>query len=357
MSTEVDIHAPGVEVKKTCCYFCHQNCGVLAYVKDGKVLKIEGDPNHPTNTGGLCCRGNIALQHLDHPARVNHPLKRAGEKGEDRWEQISWEQAISEIAEKINQIKEESGAEAVATAGGTLRTEDWARRRFMNQFGSPNSFHNALLCWIPTFMVETAVSGWSPFETDLGDSRCVILWGFNPGASAMPGMKGYSELHKQGLKVIVIDPRFSETASKADLWLPLRPGSDTALALAMIHTIIFEGLFDHEFVTNWCVGWDELVEHMKQYSPQWAAPLTWLDPEQIRTAARMYAKNTPSNIQWGCTADQLGTTAGAGMHARAILRAITGNLDRPGGDLMPGPANYVTDEELEANDWLPEEQK
>lgn len=356
--SEIDKHAPGVEVKKSCCYFCHQNCGVLAYVKDGKVLKIEGDPDHPTNTGGLCCRGNIALQHLDHPARLNHPLKRAGEKGEGKWEKIPWDQAISEIAQRLNQIKEESGAEAVATAGGTLRTEDWSRRRFMNIFGSPNSFHNALLCWIPTFMVETAVSGWSPFETDLGTSRCVILWGFNPGASGMPGMRGYTDLRKQGLKVIVVDPRYSETASKADLWLPLRPGSDTALSLAMLHTIIFEGLYDAQFVQNWCIGFDELVEHMRQYSPEWAAPITWLEPDQIREAARMYASNKPGNIQWGCTADQLGPTSGAGMHARAIMRAICGNLDCPGGDLMPGPSfGYICDEEIEANDWLPEEQK
>ncbi|MEG2458394.1 MAG: molybdopterin-dependent oxidoreductase [Raoultibacter sp.] len=358
MTEEIDIHAPGVEVKKSCCYFCHQNCGVLAYVKDGKVLKIEGDPNHPTNTGGLCCRGNIALKHLDHPARLNHALKRVGKRGDNNWEKIPWDQAITEIGAKLNEIKEESGAEAIATAGGTLRTEDWARRRFMNIFGSPNSFHNALLCWIPTFMMETAISGWSPFETDLGDSNCVILWGFNPGASGMPGMKGYTDLQKNGLKLIVVDPRYSETASKADLWLPLRPGSDTALSLAMVNVIIYEGLYDADFVQNWCVGWDELVEHMGQYTPEWAAPLTWLEPEQIRAAARLYAKSAPSNIQWGCTADQLGTASGAGMHARAIMRAITGNLDRPGGDLMPGPSfGYLTDEEIEANDWLPEEQK
>lgn len=97
---EVDIHAPDVEVKKSCCYFCHQNCGVLAYVKEGKVIKIEGDPQHPTNTGGLCCRGNIALKHLDHPARINHALKRVGERGEDTWEKISWDQAIAEIDRK-----------------------------------------------------------------------------------------------------------------------------------------------------------------------------------------------------------------------------------------------------------------
>ena len=358
MQTEVDINAPGVEVKKSLCYFCHQNCGVKAYVKDGKVIKIEGDKDYPTNTGGLCCRGNIALKHIDHPARINHALKRAGEKGENKWEQIPWDQAIKEIAEKLNQIKAESGAEAIANAGGTLRTDDWSRRRFMNLFGSPNCFHNALLCWIPTYMVETALSGWSPFETDLGQSKCVILWGMNPGASAMPGMKGYTDLMKNGLKIIVVDPRYSETASKATMWLPLRPGSDTALSLAMLNVICMEGHYDFDFVDEWCIGFDELYEHIQQYTPEWAAPLTWLDPEQIRAAARMYATNTPSNIQWGCTWDQLGRTAGAGMFARATMRAICGNLDVPGGDLMPGPAfGYVTDEEMEANDRLPEEMK
>ncbi len=355
--TQVDIHAPGVEVKKSACYFCHANCGVLAYVKDGEVIKIEGDPDY-TNQGGLCCRGTSALKHVHHPARINHCLKRAGAKGENKWEQIPWDQGIREVAERLNQIKEESGAEAVATAGGTTRTDDYARRRFFNIFGSPNSFHNALLCWIPTFMVETAVGGWSPFETDLGGSRCVILWGMNPGASTLPSMHGYTDLQLNGLKIIVVDPRYSETAKNADLWLPLRPGSDTALALAMAHTICYEGMVDFNFVINQCDGFDDIMNHLEKYSPEWAAPITWLDPEDIRKAARMYAMNKPSNIQWGCTWDQLGPDSVSGSHARAIMRALTGNLDCPGGDLIPGPSmTFLTDEELELNELLPEEQK
>ena len=360
MSTfdDIDIHAEGVEVKKSCCYFCHQNCGVLAYVKDGKVIYAEGDPNHPTNQGGLCARGNQALTFLDNPSRINYPLKRAGKKGENKWERVSWDQALKEIAEKLNTIKAESGAEAVAACAGTLRTDDWARRRFMNLFGSPNAFHNALLCWIPTYMIETAVCGWSPFETDLGGSKCVILWGFNPGASSMPGAHGYFDLQRQlGLKLIVVDPRYSETAAHADLWLPLRPGSDTALSLAMLNVIVNEWIYDMDFVDNWTVGFDELRDHLEPYTPEWASEITWLDPELIREAARMYATNKPGNIQWGCTWDQLGRTAGAGMHARAIMRAICGNLDCPGGDGMPGPAAYITDEELEGNEFLPDDVK
>ena len=257
VSTEVDIHQDGVTMVKSLCYFCHANCGVLAYVKDGDVIKIEGDPDY-SSQGGLCCRGTSALLHVNHPARINHALKRVGEKGEGKWEQIPYDQAIQEVADRLNQIKAESGAEAVASAGGTTRTDDWARRRFLNQFGTPNGFHNALLCWIPTFMAETCVAGWSPFETDLGAAKCLILWGMNPGASTLGGMNGYTDLQKAGLKIIVVDPRYSETASKADLWLPLRPGTDAALALAMLRTIIYEGLYDFDFVNQWCDGFEEL---------------------------------------------------------------------------------------------------
>lgn len=349
----------GCEIRKSCCFFCHQNCGVLAYVKDNKVLKIEGDPDHPTNGGGLCCRGNIALLHLDHPDRINYPLKRKGPKGSGQFERISWEQAISEVAAKLKQIKEESGAEAVATAGGTLRTDDWARRRFMNLYGSPNGFHNSHLCWIPTFMIETAISGWCPFETDLGGgSKCLVQWGHNPAASGMPEIHGISMLQKMGMKLIVIDPKYSETAAKADLWLPVRPGADAALALAWLNVIIYEGLYDQDFVENWTVGFDELSAHVAQYTPEWAAPLTWLDPELIREGARMYATNKPGNIQWGVSMDQSGRPASCGIHARALLRALVGNLDAPGSDLMTGPClEFVTDEEMEANEYLPAEQK
>lgn len=358
MNRNVDLEQEGIEIKKSCCYFCHENCGVLAYVKDGKVIAIEGDPEFPTNQGGLCCRGNIALKHIDHPARINYPQKRVGKKGEGKWETISWDQALSEIAAKLTLIKDESGAEAVTTAGGTARTDDWARRRFMNLFGSPNGFHNAHLCWMPTFMIETAICGWSPFDLDMGNSRVLILWGQNPGASGMPAMHHLTELQRKGLKLIVIDPRFTETASKADLWLPLRPGSDLALALAMLHVIIYEGLADDAFIAENCVGYEELVAHVADFSPEWAAPLTWLSEEQIREVATIYATNKPGNIQWGTALDQQGRTAGGAIHARALLRALTGNLDAIGSDLLTGPSlDSITEEEMECNEYLTDEQK
>lgn len=358
MSTLIDRDDPEIEVRKSTCYFCHTNCGVLAYVKDGDVVYVEGDPDHPVNHGGLCCRGNIALKHLDHPDRINAPLRRKGERGANEWEELPWDQALDEIAARLGEIRDRYGAEAVATAGGTLRTDDWARRRFFNLFGSPNGFHNALLCWIPSFMIETAISGWSPFIGDMANSRIAVIWGANPGASTLPSMRGITDLEKQGLKVICIDPRYTVTAAHADVWIPLRPGSDLALALAWINVIIFEDLYDHEFVEDWCIGFEELAEHVKDYTPAWAAPLTWLDEDLIRDSARMYALNTPGNILWGTSMDQQGKPSGAAIQARALLRALTGNIDCPGGDLMTGPSmDYITDEELEANERLSEEQR
>jgi len=347
----------GEQIRKSVCYFCHQQCGMLVHVKDGKIIEVEGDPDHPSQ-GGKCPRASIWMKHHDHPARVNYPLKRAGERGEGKWEQISWEQALDEISAKLEQIRQESGAEFVCSAGGTQRTHDWARRRFMNLFGSPNVFHVSHVCWIPTFMIETAICGWSPFDLDLPSSRCVVLWGHNPAEAYMPEMRAWTDAKRNnGLKIIVIDPRMTESAAKADLWLPLRPGTDAAMALAWLNVIIYEGLYDEEFVTNWCYGWEQLVEHVQPYTPEWAEPITWVDAEKIRAGARMYATNKPGNIQWGVAVDEIGKPGGAAMHARALLRAVTGNLDAPGSDLIPGPnQSMLTDEEMECNECVTEEQ-
>ncbi len=346
------------QIRKSVCFFCHQNCGMLVHVKGNEIIGIEGDTDHPLSRGGVCARGQIALKHHNHQARVNYPLKRDGRRGEGKWRQVSWEQALDEIAGKLARFREESGAETVCSAGGTHRTHDWARRRFMNLFGSPNVFHTSHVCWIPTFMIETAIYGWCAFDLDLPNSKCVVLWGHNPGSSYLPEMRGLFDMRDQnGTKIIVIDPRLTESAAKSDLWIPLRPGTDAALALAWLNVIINEGLYNQAFIENCCYGWEQLVEHVQSYTPEWAAPITWVDADRIRAGARMYATNTPGNIQWGVAVDQIGKAGGVAMHARALLRAVTGNLDAPGSDLICGPnPTMITDEEMECNEQLPEEQ-
>jgi anaerobic selenocysteine-containing dehydrogenase len=350
VTQKIDLTQPDVQVKKSCCFFCHQNCGVLAYVKDGKVLAIEGDPDHPTNRGGLCCRGNIALKHLDHPARINSPLKRVGKRGSGQWEKVSWDSALDDIAATLGKIRDEFGAEAVATAGGTQRTDDWARRRFMNLFGSPNAFHNAHLCWIPTFMVETAIYGWCPFEIDLMNSRCLVLWGHNPAASGMPEMRGISDLKEAGLKLIVIDPKYTESAAKADIWLPLRPGSDIALALAWLNVISGRDYTTNNSsriavwaLTNWLSSFKNLHPNGQHLH---------LVRSELFRITRMYAtrKRVTSS---GCRHRSIRNTRRRACMPGS-LSAVTGNLDAPFRP-VDGPAmDYITDEEMEANEWLPE---
>lgn len=346
------------ELKKLACHFCHMNCGMLATVEDGVVTKIAGDPEHPFNAGAQCPRGASALDHLNHKNRLNYPLKRVGEKGSGEFVRVSWKEALDDIASRLGALKEKYGAETLATTGGTNRTDDFARRRFFNLFGSPNVVHTAPVCWIPNFLTETASYGWAAFDPEIMGSRCVVVWGHNSGASYLPEMRGLLAAKENGTKIIVIDPNFSETAAKADLWLSLKPGSDNALALAWLQVIISEGLYDYNFVEEWTTGFEELCQRVEPYTPEWAAEKTGLSPELIAESARMYAMSKPACIMWGVATDQLGRGSTAGAQARVALRVICGNLDVPGGDVMPGPhPDFITDWEMELNDLLPEEQR
>ncbi|HWP97893.1 MAG TPA: molybdopterin-dependent oxidoreductase [Syntrophomonadaceae bacterium] len=349
-----------MEIKKVACHFCHMNCGMLAHVEDGVLVKVTGDPEHPFNLGAQCSRGASALDHLNHINRINYPLKRVGERGSGKFKRVTWEEALNDIAARLNDLKNSYGAETISTIGGTNRTDDFARRRFFNLLGSPNVIHTAPDCWIPNFLTEAATFGWGAFDPEvMGGSRCVVVWGHNPGASYLPEMRSILQARETfGTKIIVIDPRFSETAAKADLWLPIKAGSDNALALAWLNVIINEGLFDFDFVNEYTIGFDELCERVEEYTPEWAAEKTGISAELIAESARIYANSKPACIAWGVATDQFGKGSTAGAQARICLRAICGNIDVPGGDVIPGPhPTFITDWEMELNDMLPEEQR
>ena len=207
-------------------------------------------------------------------------------------------------------------------------------------------------------MAETVVAGWSPFETDLGAAKCLILWGMNPAASSLPSMRGYTDLQKAGMKIIVVDPRFSETASKADLWLPLRPGSDTALwpCCAPSSTRAFTtstssttgATVSRSCVSTWLTT--------RRNGPP---PITWLTRTRFARRLACTPAPSPAASSGAALGDQFGTASTTTALTLALsFRAICGNLEVPGGDGMPGPAlNFITDEEIELNELLPEEQK
>ena len=318
---------------------CHGGCGVLVHVDDsGKVLKVEGDPDSPLNRGDLCAKGKASIDHLYNPERLKYPMKRTGERGGGKWHKVSWDEALDEIATNLNEIKARYGPESVALGQGTGRHHYFWVPRFANAFGTPNWVEpGCAQCFIPRATVSGITFGDLPTCDYYGDisPACILVWGHNPAVISSDGELSarFLQCLKRGAKLIVVDPRRSETAARADLWLQLRPGTDDALALAMLNVIVGEKLYDLEFCEKWTCGFDKLAERIKQYTPEWAEPITWVSAVLIREAARVYANTKPACLDWGVAVEQTPNSAQT-VRALAILRAITGNLDVPGGDIF-----------------------
>ncbi|MCD6299672.1 MAG: molybdopterin-dependent oxidoreductase [Dehalococcoidales bacterium] len=354
-----------IEVKRTFCGLCEWAglCAIRVYVQGGHVLKVEGDPDSPfrpyPKKGVLCPKGSSAVEWLYHPERLNYPLKRVGERGENKWQRITWAQAWDEIVNKLQDIKERYGAEALATLGGTGRSNgDYLRLRFQNLFGSPNWARQGIICWGVTFLFDSITYGWQAMGgTTPGVTRCILAWGLNPAHSSLPTMRHFHQCKEAGAKIIVVDPRHTEMVDIADMWLQLRPGTDTALALGMARVIIEEGLYDKDFVDKWCYGFDKLQERVTDYPLDKVSEITWIPAEKIGEAARVYAANKPAVIPWGVSIDQLGRNTAQAIRARAILRSITGNVDLKGGDAVAGPRGALIEPcELELNEKMSPEQ-
>jgi anaerobic selenocysteine-containing dehydrogenase len=333
----------------------------LLHVEDGKVMKITGDPDHPITRGALCERGRLMLDHLYHPDRLDYPLKRVGERGEGRWERVSWDQALDEIAEKLSKLRDEFGAETLAVTHGTKRTYHWDCRRFFNLFGSPNTCGVNTICMCPSYATEFATYGGMVMGSEIMGARCIVMWGSNASKSNPIGT--YPQIvkaRKNGAKVIVVDPRRTKEADKADLWLQIRPGTDLVMLLGWIRYIIENDLHDREFVANFTVGFDELKDAVDAYTPEKVEEITTVPADLVVKAARMYATTPPAVIPFGLGLDKQGVNSTQCARARAILRAITGNLEVPGGDnfSLAGDVGKIHDwEYLELNDMIPESQR
>ena len=337
-------------VVKSTCRMCHGVCGVLVHMKDGKVIKITGDPDCPTSKGYICAKGKASPELLYHPDRLKFPIKRVGKRGENKWQRIEWEEAFDTIATEFLRIKREYGAQSIASTHGTGRPYIVMTQRFFRALGTPNRFGGDHICYFPRLESSAMTCGTLPICDYYGFGgvypKCVIVWGCNIAETgASDGMCGYllnRTLTRQGTKSIVIDPRQTSLAAKADHWLQIRPGTDDALALGMLNVIINEELYNKDFVKVWTIGFDDLIDRVQSYTPERVAEITWLQPEDIQAAARMYATAKPACIQWGVAIDQ---NINNFQTSRAILclSAITGNLDIPGGDVfwVPPPGVVV----------------
>jgi anaerobic selenocysteine-containing dehydrogenase len=333
---------PTEKVVKSGCGLCLANCGVLIHLKDGKPVRVEGDPENPINRGALCVRGKNSLEYAYHPDRLLHPLKRVGEKGKGKWERITWDEALNTISSELNKVKGKYGAESLLfIRGGSLGYQDNYVARFANVFGAPNVASMAYICHQPRVMPSVYTYGFKAYPDYEYPPACIVLWAVNTCATAIGECNKTNEAVEKGSKLVVIDPGETPFAKKADIWLKPRPCSDLALALGMINVIINEELFDKNFVDKWTVGFEELRKHVQDYSPEKVAEITWVPAEKIREVARFYATNKPACIAWGNGIDNNINNFQC-ARAIAILRALTGNIGIPGGDAEWSPSGIVS---------------
>lgn len=324
---------------KTICQMCYFYCGLDVTVEDGRILKVEGMREHLTNQGRLCAKGLSCAQLVTDPKRLKTPLRRMGNKGSGKWEAISWDQALDEIAEKLLNIRDKFGPEYLGYHRG--QGPGWVTNynyvcRFMNSWGSPNLFTHAHLCFVPRALAHAATFGPFP-EPDYECTNCIMLVGYNPVYSSAVNYAPRIFWAKQrGAKLIVIDPRFTNTASKADLFLQPRPGTTGALVLAMVQVIIEERIYDADFVNQWTVGFDRLKEFVQDYTPEKVEHICWVKEDKIREAARMVATIKPAVVVDGNGLDQHTNTVQT-VRTTSILRSLIRSVDEPGGSILVPP--------------------
>jgi len=343
------------QIIKSTCGLCPIGCGILVHVDNGRVTKVEGDPDSPLNKGELCPKGLASLEYLYYPNRLQDPLKRMGERGEGEWLSVSWDEALDTVASELAKARDRYGAESIAFIGGAAKgLQESYLARLANIFGTPNVAWQGHVCFVPRTLASRITYGFYAIPDYDYPPACIVVWGKNMAETLHHAYQRVIKAISKGAKLIVIDPRQIDLAAKSDLWLQPRPGSDLALALGMINVIINEGLFDKAFVDNWTVGFDELKAHIQDYSPERVSDITWVPVERIRQAARLYAQTKPACIQWGNAIDQ-GVNSFQTARAICMLRVITGNLAIPGGEIQPLPLQLVgrRSPELERCDKMP----
>lgn len=291
----------------------------------------------PLNRGKLCPKSHAAPQWVYSLQRLKHPMKRVGKKGSGQFKRISWDEALDIIADKLQEQKEKYGPESLAILSPARRSYSDYLYRFLMVHGSPNYGHSGICAMQNSFsFAYTLGVPWLFQKADYERSNLILYWGKQPvySGSSKGGTRTLIEAKERGAKIAAIKPTLEPDAALADLWVPIRPGTDAALALAMLHVIINERLYDETFVVKWCYGFDKLEEHIQKYPPEWAESVTGLPADQIRQAAEMYARTERASIDLGNGIEHAPSASDA-SRAIAILIAITGHLDRPGGNIVP----------------------
>lgn len=335
--------------KRTVCFTCGQQCGHIAYLQEGRVVKLIGDREHPRTQGFICPKGARSDEINYSADRIHYPMKRRGPRGSNKWEQISWDQALDEIASSLGKIATEHGPEAVAYGFGTIRSADYAiGKRFMNIFGSPNSIGQERICAGPNIYGEFLTYGAATFPiAAAGVTDTIVLWGGRPNESARPTWKRTAMAIEAGAQLIVIDPEQTKEAMDADLWLQIKPGTDAALGLGLIHQLISQNIYDKEFVLQDTRGFDALAARANEYTSSRVSEITGVPETQLEQAAKLLCATRTTAIVAGNGLCQSGSNAVQNGRTIACLIALSGNLNRTGGHQAFGPPKDL----LSNEDW------
>ncbi len=343
------------------CASCDVHCQVSVETPaSGKMEDVRVKPADPRKfRANICIKGINAPKGFLHEKRITKPLKRVGERGSGKWQEVSWEDAMADIASRLTDITDRHGPEAfaVSTSPALIQNDYGMGRRFMNYLGSPNFIAGVALCMGNTSAVNRLVYGWFPYP-DFTRTKCIALFGHDPKPHSWTSVyNAIRRAQENGAKLIVVDPRKSENAKLADLWLPLKPGTDAALLFGWLKVILDEELYDKDFVEKWTVGFEDLKKRANEFPLERVAKITGVKAELIAEAARMYATEGPSCIPWTPITDQQRNSTSA-IRLHCTLRAICGFLDIPGGEVMHGfHPDIITESELERHDILSDEQK
>lgn len=332
----------GIEIKHSLCAICSPgiHCGVDCYVKDGKIIRVEGTPGHPLNDGKLCTKGSSLRNYVYREDRIKTPLRRVGERGEGKFEPITWDEAYATIAEKLNQVKEQYSAHSVAFFSGYCKWYRPILHRFAHVFGSVNFGTDDSTCFASMNIANkvTAGCGGAP---DMAHANTFLGWNFEGYYSNHLSVAGVQKLKERGGKVIIIDIRDTPASKNlADIFLKIKPGTDGALALGMAKLIIDNGWADMDYVEKYTYGFEQYKALADQYPLEKVCQITELSPEEILAATKLYATNGPACTNFSASA-LVHHINGFNTH-RAILclSALTGNFDRAGGN-YPIPPSYV----------------
>lgn len=364
---ELSMDANGRHLVRTMCPMnCHPTlCGMLAEVENGRLLQVMGDKDNPDSQGFLCVRGQASQEIIGNPQRLLKPLLR-DRRTEDAWREASWDEVLERIATRMQAVGREavgvwSGHGAAANNYGT-RISGQMLRRFANLYGC-QWWSGAIICWgLGGFGLGLTGVLETNTKEDMGQhANLVLLWGANL-ASQPNTSRHLVAAKRRGAQVVTVDVRETEAAAQSDEVYIIRPGTDTALALALMHVIINDGLYDQTFVAQHTVGFDELRAHVQPHTPAWAAPLTGLAPERIAALARRYATTRPAMILIGGSSMHKGANSWQAARAVACLPGLTGNLGMAGGGFGPrhgaashgqGLASVTADDRRPPGNYIP----